>query len=141
MFLGEYKHTIDEKGRLTIPAKYRGLLAAGLVVTRGFNRNLMLYPLEGWKELADKIAARPLADSAMLDFRRRFFSGAVDLMPDRQGRILLPAYLRQFAGINGNVIIAGLYDYMEIWDVDTWQTVRDTIENDGDVARWHDLGI
>ena len=141
MFLGEYTHTIDDKGRLTIPAKYRALLAAGLVVTRGFDQNLMLFPMIGWEELAAKIAERPLSDESVRDFRRRVFSGAVDLEPDRQGRILVPPYLRDFAGINGEVVITGMFNYLEIWAVDAWQNVRQSIENNDDAARWEDLGI
>lgn len=141
MFLGEFTHTIDNKGRLTIPAKLRGLLAAGLVVTRGFDQNLMLYPLDEWEKLAENISERPLADKDMRDFRRRVFSGAADLLPDRQGRILLPQYLRDFAGIDGEVVINGMFNYLEIWASASWQTVRKSIEDDSDVARWEDLGI
>lgn len=92
MFLGEYRHTIDEKGRLTIPAKYRGLLAAGMVITRGFDRNLMAFSLEGWEELAARVKSLPWSDPSAREFRRRVFSGAVDLVPDRQGRVLLPPF-------------------------------------------------
>lgn len=141
MFLGEYTHTIDDKGRLTIPAKYRALVAQGLVVTRGFDQNLMLFPLDGWEELAERIAQRPLSDESVRSFRRRVFSGAVDLAPDRQGRILLPQYLRDFAGINGEVVIAGMFNYLEIWGVETWQTIRASIEDNNDADRWEDLGI
>ncbi|MCP4356705.1 MAG: division/cell wall cluster transcriptional repressor MraZ [Chloroflexi bacterium] len=141
MFLGEYTHTIDVKGRLTIPAKFRGLLAAGLVVTRGFDQNLMLFPLDGWQELAQKISERPLSDEDVRSFRRRLFSGAVDLIPDRQGRILLPPYLREFAGINGEVVVAGMFNYLELWNSDAWLAVRTSIENNDDAGRWEDLGI
>ncbi len=141
MFLGEFTHTIDSKGRLTIPAKFRGELAAGLVVTRGFDQNLMLFTIEGWQDLAEKIAARPLADEDVRAFRRRVFSGAVDLEPDRQGRILLPPYLREFAGIDGDVVIAGLYNYVELWSATAWETVRDSINDSSDAARWEDLGV
>lgn len=141
MFLGEYTHTIDEKGRLTIPAKFRGLLAAGLVVTRGFDQNLMLFPLEGWKELANRIAERPLSDEDMRAFRRRVFSGAVDLVPDRQGRILMPPYLRDFAELGGEVVIAGMFNYLEVWSAEAWQSVRESIDNNSDADRWEDLGI
>lgn len=141
MFLSEYVHTIDDKGRLTIPAKYRGALAAGLVVTRGFDQNLMIFPLDGWRQLADQIIARPLGDESLRTFRRRVFSGAVDLTPDRQGRIVLPNYLRDFAGIEGEVVVAGMYNYVEVWNTEAWQRVRETIENSSDAARWDDLGI
>src|SRR5687768_778706 len=118
MFLGEFSHAIDEKGRLTIPAKFRAELAGGLVVTRGFDRNLMIFPIDGWQEMADRIAARPLGDDEVRAFRRRVFSGAVDLEPDRQGRIIVPPYLRDFAGINGECIVAGMYNYVEVWSAE-----------------------
>ncbi len=141
MFLGEFKHTIDDKGRLTIPAKFRTALAGGLVVTRGFDQNLMLFSMDGWRELADRIAQRPLADEDVRAFRRRVFSGAIDLEPDRQGRILLPPYLREFAGIEGDVVIAGMYNYVELWSPAGWESVRATIDDSSDAARWEDLGI
>jgi MraZ protein len=127
MFLGEYTHTIDSKGRLTIPAKFRGLLAAGVVVTRGLDQNLMAFTLEGWQELAERVNRLPLADPSAREFRRRVFSGAVDLVPDRQGRILLPPYLREFAGIDLEVVIAGNLTYAEIWSSDLWQPMRKAI--------------
>jgi len=141
MFLGEYTHTIDGKGRLTIPAKFRGALAAGLVVTRGFDQNLMLYPMDGWQNLAQRITERPLSDEDMRAFRRRVFAGAINLEPDRQGRILLPPYLRDFAGMNGEVVIAGMFDYLELWSAEAWTTVRESVEANNDADRWVDLGI
>ena len=141
MFLGEYTHNIDDKGRITIPAKFRGSLAAGLVVTRGFDQNLMLFPMDGWEEMAQRIAERPLSDEDVRAFRRRVFSGAIDLTPDRQGRILLPPYLREFAGIEGEVVIAGMFNYVELWSSDSWVTVRQSIESNEDAARWEDIGI
>ena len=141
MFLGEHTHTIDDKGRLTIPAKYRALLAKGMVVTRGFDQNLMLFPIDGWEELAARIAERPLSDESVRSFRRRVFSGAMDLAADKQGRILLPQYLRDFAGINGEVVVAGMFNYLEIWSTENWETVRASIEDNNDAARWEDLGI
>jgi MraZ protein len=139
MFLGEFQHAIDEKGRLTIPAKYRGLLANGMVVTRGFDRNLMAFTMTGWEELAERIKGLSLTDPHSREFRRRVFSGAVDLTPDKQGRILLPPYLREFAEIETDAIIAGMHNYMEIWSADRWNPVRETIE--GDSIHWENLGI
>ena len=141
MFLGEYTHSIDDKGRLTVPAKFRGELATGLVVTRGFDTNLMVFTLEGWNELAQKISQRPLSDPSTRAFRRRVFSGAIDLTPDRQGRILLPVNLRVFAELASEAVIIGMYSYLEIWGVDTWEPVRDEIESSEDVTRWENLGI
>ncbi len=141
MFLGEFIHNIDDKGRLTIPAKFRGELASGLVVTRGFDRNLMIFPLSGWAELADSLNDRPLGETDVRAFRRRVFSGASDLEPDKQGRIIVPQYLRQFAGINGEVVVIGMYNYVEIWNKKAWETERDLIEKSDDAGRWSDLGV
>lgn len=141
MFLGEYTHTIDEKGRLTIPAKFRGELASGLVVTRGFDNNLMVFPLGEWQDLAKRIIERPIGEDDVRTFRRRVFSGAVDISPDSHGRIVLPPYLRDFAGIDGEVVVAGLYNYVEVWSTEAWNEVRLTIEQSSDAARWADLGI
>ena len=141
MFLGEFLHSIDVKGRLTIPAKYRSVLADGVVVTRGFDQNLMLFSQEEWNALAGRISQRPLSDQSVRAFRRRVFSGAVDLNPDKQGRILLPQYLRDFAGINGEVVVAGNFNYMEIWSRTAWEGVRASIESSDDAERWADLGI
>lgn len=141
MFLGEYTHSIDEKGRLTIPAKFRGRLASGLVVTRGLDRNLLVFTLDGWEELAQRITQRPISDRSARAFSRRVFSGAVDLVPDRQGRILLPTALREFANLEDEAVIIGMYNYAEIWNADSWNPVRDDFENDDDIARWENLGI
>ncbi len=139
MFLGEYRHTIDDKGRLTIPAKYRGSLAAGMVVTRGFDRNLMAFSLEGWGELAARVKSLPWGDPSAREFRRRVFSGAVDLVPDRQGRVLLPPYLREFANIDSDVVITGMLDHLEIWNSEAWEPVRSAAESDE--QHWENLGI
>ena len=141
MFLGEYKHTIDDKGRLTIPAKYRGALAGGLVVTRGFDQNLAIYTMNGWQELADRVMSQSVSNGRIRNLRRRLFSAATDLFPDRQGRILIPPQLRTFADLNGTVVVAGNYDFVEVWGIDMWRERREQIENPGDDTYWEDLGI
>ena len=139
MFLGEYTHNVDEKGRLTIPAKFRNALAQGLVVTRGFDRNLVIYPKSEFEELAGRVMAKPMTDKGVRAFRRRVFSGAVDLEADRQGRILLPPYLREFAEIDGEVVVVGNYNYVEVWSTQAWEATRDLMESDE--SAWEDLGI
>ena len=141
MLLGEYQHTLDTKGRVTIPAKLRGELAAGLVVTRGFDQNLVAYPLSEWEVIATKIMQQPISDRNSRDFRRRFFANATDLVPDRQGRILLPANLREFAGIGTDVVITGMFDHIELWSKELWTAVHDDVANNDDAARWQGLGI
>ena len=122
MFLGNYAHTLDEKGRLTIPAKYRNQLAAGLVVTRSLNdRCLLLMPLERWDSLAAKINALPIADPNSAFLRRVLFSAAEDLLPDKQGRILINQNLRDYAQIQTDVILAGAHSFVELWSPVSWR--------------------
>jgi MraZ protein len=97
--------------------------------------------MDGWEKLAERITERPLSDEDMRSFRRRVFAGAVNLEPDRQGRILLPPYLRDFAGMNGEVVIAGMFDYLELWSAEAWVAVRESVEASDDTDRWVDLGI
>jgi MraZ protein len=141
MFLGEYAHTIDDKGRLTLPAKYRTDLASGVVVTRGLDKCLFVFPMEEWKRLSEKVSALPLTDVSAREFRRLLFSGATDADLDKQGRVLLPQYLREYAGLNGNVIVAGLNTHMEIWAPDAWNTIRASIDSADNVEQWAKLGI
>jgi MraZ protein len=103
MFLGEYQYTIDDKGRLTIPAKFRRPLAGGLVVTRGFDRNLTMYPMDTWSGLVDKVNQLPYGDLQARRFRRLVFSGASDAELDKQGRINIPTYLLDYGVISKDV--------------------------------------
>ncbi len=142
MFLGEFVHTIDEKGRLTIPAKFRDDLAAGLVVTRGIDRCLAIYSLEEWEQLAGKVSALPMTDRGARAFRRLVFAGASDAIPDKQGRVLIPPSLREYAGLDGEVIVTGLYAYIEVWNPVSWGEEREHVEgNDGNIEEWAALGI
>ncbi|MEA3339215.1 MAG: division/cell wall cluster transcriptional repressor MraZ [Chloroflexota bacterium] len=142
MFLGEFVHTIDEKGRLTVPAKFRDDLATGLVVTRGIDRCLAIYPLEEWEQLAEKVSTLPMTDRSARAFRRLVFAGASDAIPDKQGRVLIPPNLREYAGLDGEVIVTGLYAYIEVWNPDAWGEEREHVEgNDGNIEEWAALGI
>ncbi len=128
MFIGEYLHTIDEKGRLAVPAKFRLQLSKGAVVTRGLDQSLFLYPIQEWEQLAKKLAGLPLAQANSRAFTRLMLAGAMDASPDRQGRIIVPAYLRKFATINKNVVLAGLYNRIEIWDQSLWNRYKTATE-------------
>jgi len=142
MFLGEFIHTIDEKGRLTVPAKFRADLAAGLVVTRGIDRCLAIYPMGEWERLAERVSALPLTDRRARAFRRLVFANASDAIPDRQGRVLIPPRLREYAGLDSEVIVTGLDTYVEVWSVDAWNQERERVEGDeADVEEWAALGI
>ena len=143
MFLGEFEHTIDDKGRITIPAKFRERLAKGLVVTTGIDSCLWLYPLDVWQSLADKIAALPLTDPRARDFKRQVFAGAANAVPDNQGRVNLPPFLRQYASIENRAIITGLYDHCEIWAPEIWRKRQEHSLRDpeGRAAQFESLGI
>ena len=120
MFLGEYNHTIDEKGRLAIPVKFRSALTAGAVVTRGIDRCLSLYTKDEWEKKAQQFAALPTAQKNSRAFARLMLAGAMDVELDRQGRVVIPDYLRSYAGTKRKVVVAGLYNRMEIWDAAMW---------------------
>lgn len=143
MFLGEFEHTIDDKGRLTIPAKFRAELAKGVVVTRGLDRCLFVYPLEEWQKLAGKVSQLPITHPNARMFSRLIFSGAADLSPDRQGRVLLPPQLREYAGLDGEAVVIGVSTRLEIWSKPTWTKVRREVEEEGGMLAEHlkDLGI
>lgn len=129
MFIGEYRHNIDEKGRLAVPSKFRNVLSKGLVATRGFDNCLFLYTKTEWEKFVkEKVAKLPLGKAEARALQRRLLSGAMDLNLDKQGRIILPDYLRKFASIKKNVVIAGLLDHLEIWDASAWDREKTKIE-------------
>ncbi|MBT3413074.1 MAG: division/cell wall cluster transcriptional repressor MraZ [Candidatus Jacksonbacteria bacterium] len=124
MFIGEYTHSVDGKGRVAVPSKFRSKLKKGAIVTRGLDSSLFLYPLEEWKELAEKISSLPLGQGNSRAFARLMLSGAMDVSIDSQGRILLPDYLRKYAQMGKKVVFAGLYNRLEIWDEKLWKSYR-----------------
>lgn len=130
MFSGQYQHAIDEKGRLTLPAKLRAALATGFVVTRGLDGCLFAFPQEEWSSLAARLTAMSVGDAKARQVARFFFSGACDCMPDKQGRVLLPAHLREYAGIDGEAIVTGMGNRLEIWSTATWATAISDTEED-----------
>lgn len=125
MFRGSFEHTVDAKGRVSIPSKFRELISerydGRLVMAIDFDRCLTVYPLEEWEKLEEKIKALPMMQKEVKDFMRFFFSTATECELDKQGRILIPPALRERAGINKNVIVLGIINKMEIWDLHLWQ--------------------
>ena len=124
MFIGEYSHNMDDKGRLAIPAKFRVALATGAVVTRGLDNCLFLYTRVEWEKIAAKIAAQSYSSP----FARMMLSGAMDVEFDKQGRAVLPEYLREYAGLKKEVVVAGLYNRLEIWDKEKWNKYKESHE-------------
>lgn len=135
MFIGEYFLTVDEKGRLSIPVKFRLTLSRGAVVTRGLDNALFLYTVKEWEVLAEKLANLPISRANTRAFSRLMLAGAMDVEMDKQGRIILPDYLRHFAGIKKKVVVAGLYNRLEIWDEEKWNRYKkDTERTSTDIA-------
>ncbi|NTU66539.1 MAG: division/cell wall cluster transcriptional repressor MraZ [Candidatus Moranbacteria bacterium] len=132
MFIGEYQHSIDPKKRLAVPIKFRAELENKVVVTRGLDKCLFIYPVRVWNELADKLGALPMGESATRSFIRLMLSGAIDVEVDKQGRILIPDYLKEYAGLDKNVVIAGIYNRLEIWDEGKWNEYKVDAEKNSD---------
>lgn len=121
MFLGKYAHTLDDKGRLTLPAKFRARLVDGLVLTSGIEKCLVVYPMEAFQPLFEKISALSMADLNANILRRKLFEYANDMVPDKQNRVLLPQELRDYAGITTEAIVVGVGKWIEIWGPDGWK--------------------
>jgi MraZ protein len=122
MLLGEHEHTLDEKNRLTLPAKLRAAFEDGVVLTRGLDGCLFAYPRGEWERLAERIRSLdPLQESSRV-MQRHFFGGASQGELDRQGRLVVPAGLLDHAGIDRDVVVAGVFDHLEIWDRATWRS-------------------
>lgn len=143
MFIGEYQHSVDSKGRIAIPAKFRASLKKGAVVTRGLDNCLFLYPKKDWEELATKLSSLPISQKDARAFARLMLAGAMDVEPDRQGRINLPGYLREYANIKNQAIIAGLYNRLEIWDKKNWEKYKSSAEKESNDIAEHlgNLGV
>lgn len=120
MFMGEYTHAIDDKGRLTIPARFREALAPGAVLTRGYERYLMLYTAEAFAALTARARTLTPTDPNHRALLRLAFSGASEAEPDKQGRVLIPPFLREYAGLEGECVVVGVGDYIEIWSKAGW---------------------
>jgi len=143
MFLGEYTHSVDPKGRVAIPVKFRPELAHGAVVTRGLDGCLFIYPQAEWQILAEKLKNLPITQADARAFVRLMFSGAFELEIDKQGRVNIPAYLLKYAHVEKETVIAGLFNRIEIWSVKAWEEYRAQSEGKSDVIAEHlaSLGI
>jgi len=129
MFIGEYSHSVDGKGRIAIPYRFRKYLKGGAVVAKGLmDKCLYIYPKEEWEKLSAKLAGLPISDSKARAFSRLMFSGAAEVSFDRQGRILLPNYLRQYSGLKTQAVVSGVYNRVEIWDAKSWQEYKNKSE-------------
>jgi MraZ protein len=136
MFLGEFNHSIDDKGRLTLPAKFREQLAPGVVITRGLDGCLFVFTYEDWTQFTSQLRAKlPFTQKSARDLTRFFFSGASHVIPDRQGRVLIPPFLREYAHLDAAAVISGANTRLEVWEPARWQeTMQDVELNAGQIA-------
>ena len=143
MFIGEYQHATDEKGRIAVPAKFRATLGERAIVTRGLDRCLFLFSASDWETLAAKINSLPITQANSRAFSRLMLAGAMETELDAQGRILLPDYLRAYANIGKQAVVAGLYSRIEIWNDAAWKEYKERTESDSDAIAEHlsELGI
>lgn len=126
--MGEYHHSLDEKGRMIVPAKFREGLGDRCVVTRGLDRCLFMYPLSEWRIVEEKLKQLPLTQRDARAFTRFFFSGATDVELDKQGRIMLPASLREYAGFEKEIVVIGVSTRVELWSKEVWEEYMEEAE-------------
>lgn len=139
MLTGQYAHTLDSKGRVNFPARLREELGACFMITRGLDGCLFVYGMDEWRHLADKLHQLPMSKSAPLS--RFFFSGAAEVEPDKQGRILIPEHLRKYAGLERDVTIAGVSHRGEIWDTAKWEQSNAALTPDSIALAMDELGF
>lgn len=132
MFIGEYEHTLDEKKRVSLPKAFRSAMGKKMVMTRGLDNCLFMYPRTSWEKVAAKLQELSFAQADTRGFNRFILSGAAEVEVDAAGRILIPEHQKQFAGLQKNVVFAGVSDRVEIWDKDTWNKYKARIEKQAD---------
>lgn len=143
MLIGEYKHNLDPKKRLSIPSKFRKELGEGAVLTRGLDNCLFVFPLKQWHQLAEKLANLPMGQQDTRSFARLLLSGATEVEFDSLGRILIPEYLKSYGNFTKEVVVAGLYNRLEIWDAKRWQDYTSNLEKNSDTIaeKLGELGV
>jgi len=143
MLIGQYEHTIDNKKRLALPAKFRGELGDKVIITRGIEGCLAVYTEAEWKIMSDKLGALTISQAEARSFTRMILAGAMEVSLDKLGRILVPDYLKEYSGLKKNVVICGLSNRLEIWDSEKWEVYKKEAEKGVDeiVSKLGGLGI
>ena len=134
MFFGEYEHSIDAKGRVIIPAKLRDALGEQFIITKGLDECLFVYPMDQWEAFQEKLQALPLNQPSARAFVRFFFSGATEAELGKQGRVMLPANLREYGSLEKDIVITGAGNRLEIWDKEKWETYLATGQTPEELA-------
>ena len=135
MFTGEYRHTVDDKGRLAVPARFRAQLDGGAVISRWIDGCLAIHTRAGWDELAERVSGLPVTDATARLFQRYVFAGASEAELDRQGRVLGPGFLRVEAGLDADALIVGSRDHAEIWAPTRWAEYRRAMDDPATFAQ------
>lgn len=143
MLIGEYKHSLDPKKRVAIPAKFRKEIGEKAVITRGLDQCLFVYTMQEWEKVAEKLSGLPTGSADARNFVRLFLSGATDVEIDALGRVLIPDNLKQFAGLKEKVVIVGVYRRLEIWNEENWENYKQRIEKQTDMLaeKLGELGV
>ncbi len=141
MFMSEYNHTIDAKGRLIIPSKFRDALGDEFVISKGMDGCLYVYANEDWNAFEQKLTSLPVTNKSARQFARFFLAGAASVEVDKQGRILVPGNLREFAKLDKDVVLVGVGSRIEIWSKDQYDTISDDVDMDGIAQAMEELGL
>jgi len=133
MLIGEYTHSLDDKNRIALPSKFRKELGKNVIITRGLDNCLFIYPMSEWHALSKKVGQLGLSKADKRGLNRFLFAGAQEVEIDKQGRVLIPEFLRDFATITDRVVFAGVYDRVEVWNETAWSKYKQKIEKQGDI--------
>jgi len=143
MLIGEYTHTVDAKKRLSLPSKFRKELGKKVVLTRGLDNCIFVYPIDAWKNISDKLAALSIGQSHSRGFNRFMLAGAIEADVDTAGRVLIPDFLKDFAQLKNKVVLTGIHNRVEIWNEKLWNEYKKRIEKEADVLaeKLGDIGM
>ncbi len=143
MLIGEYRHTLDDKNRLSLPAKFRKELGKKIIITRGLDRCLFVYPVTEWKKFSQKLAELSIGSAEGRGFSRAMLGGATEVDLDGSGRVLVPDHLKMYAGLATKVVVAGIHNRVELWNEDSWTTYTSGVEDQANVLaqKLADIGM
>lgn len=143
MLIGEYRHTLDDKNRLSLPAKFRKEMGKKIIITRGLDRCLFVYPVQEWKKFSEKLAALSIGSTEGRAFSRAMLGGATEIDIDASGRMLVPEHLKGYASLGAKVVVAGIHNRIELWNEEVWTTYTTGVEDQANVLaqKLADIGM
>ncbi len=143
MLIGEYRHTMDDKNRLSLPAKFRKEMGKKIIITRGLDRCLFGYPMSEWKKFSQQLASLSIGSAEGRGFTRAMLGGATEIEVDASGRVLVPDHLKSYAGLSTKVVVAGIHNRIELWNEDAWNKYTNGVEQDANqlAQKLADIGM